>query len=57
MAKQDERQRSTDDPRDSEMGDEERIRGVEDIGGLPEEDEDDFEDAEDVEDDEEEAGY
>jgi hypothetical protein len=57
MAKQNERQRSTDDPRDSEMGDEERIRGVEDIGGLPEEDEDDFEDAEDVEDDEEEAGY
>jgi len=45
MAKQNERQRPADDPRDAGIGDEERIRGVEDIGGLPEdaEDEDDFE--------------
>jgi hypothetical protein len=55
MAKQNEQQRST-APRDSLPGDEERIRGVEDTGGLPEdaEDEDDFEDSEDVDDDEDE---
>jgi hypothetical protein len=59
MAKQNERQRSA-DPRDSGIGDEERIRGVEDTGGLPEdaEDEDDFDDMEDVDDEEdEEAGF
>jgi hypothetical protein len=55
MAKQNEQQRST-DPRDTGIGDEERIRGIEDTGGLPEdaEDEDDFDDAEDVDDDEDE---
>ena len=60
MAKQNERQRPADDPRDAGIGDEERIRGVEDIGGLPEdaEDEDDFDEAEDVDDEEdEEAGF
>ncbi|HMF61728.1 MAG TPA: hypothetical protein VK595_15215 [Vicinamibacterales bacterium] len=59
MANQSERQRST-DPRDSGIGDEERIRGVEDTGELREdaEDEDDFDDAEDVDDEEdEEAGF
>jgi hypothetical protein len=59
MAKQNEQQRST-DPRDPGIGDEERIRGVEDIGGLPDdaEDEDDVDDAEDVDDEEdEEAGF
>ena len=55
MAKHNEQQRST-APRDSRPGDEERIRGVEDTGGLPEdaEDEDEFDDLEDVDDDEDE---
>jgi len=55
MAKQNEQQRST-DPRDSEIGDEERIRGVEDTSGLTEdaEDEDEFDDVEDVDDEEDE---
>jgi hypothetical protein len=59
MVKQNERQRST-DPRDSGIGDEERIRGVEDTGALREdaEDEEDFDDAEDADDEEdEEAGF
>ena len=54
MAKQDERQRSTD------PGDEDRIRGVGDTGEPPDDaaDEDDFDDAEDLNDeDEEEAGF
>ncbi len=53
MAKQNEWQRSG-DPRDTGIGDEERIRGVEDTG-IPEDAEDeDFDDTEDVDDDEDE---
>jgi hypothetical protein len=59
MAKQNEWQRST-DPRDSRLGDEERIRGVGDTGEPDEdaEDEDDFDDAEDLGDeDDDEASF
>jgi hypothetical protein len=61
MAKQNEWQRST-DPRDSRLGDEERIRGVGDTGEPDEDaadaDEDDFDDAEDLgNDDDEEASF